>query len=148
MAIDFLVLGAGIAGASAAYFLAETGRVTLLEKEDVPGYHSTGRSAALYTENYGNDVIRALTVASGRFFHSPPQGFAEAPLLKARGALVIARPEQGAELADAVAAARRLVPSIRRVDAAAAIGLCPVLRREWLGGGLFEPDAMGMDAHA
>ncbi len=58
MTIDFLILGGGIAGASAGYFLSERGRVVILEREDTPGYHSTGRSAALYTETYGNAAIR------------------------------------------------------------------------------------------
>src|SRR5512142_3337319 len=61
---DFLVVGGGIAGASVGYFLAGSGSVTVLEMEAVPGYHSTGRSAALFTEYYGNDVVRALTRAS------------------------------------------------------------------------------------
>jgi D-arginine dehydrogenase len=47
---DFLLIGAGIAGASAGYWLAPHGRVTLLERESQPGYHSTGRSAALFME--------------------------------------------------------------------------------------------------
>src|SRR6185312_11191777 len=79
MAIDFLVLGAGMAGAAAGYFLADHGEVVILEREDVAGYHSTGRSAALYIETYGNAAIRALTVASGPFFRSPPAGFAATP---------------------------------------------------------------------
>ena len=44
---DFLVIGAGMAGASAAFELAEVGRVIVLEREEAPGYHSTGRSAAI-----------------------------------------------------------------------------------------------------
>ena len=51
---DFLIIGGGIAGASAAFELAATGRVVLIERESQPGYHSTGRSAALYSETYGN----------------------------------------------------------------------------------------------
>ena len=48
---DFLIVGAGIAGASVAYHLAAHGKVLLLEMEEQPGYHSTGRSAALYAES-------------------------------------------------------------------------------------------------
>ena len=61
---DYLVIGAGIAGASAAYELAAHGKVALLEAEDTPGYHSTGRSAAQFLETYGNSQIRRLTSAS------------------------------------------------------------------------------------
>ena len=69
---DAVIIGAGMAGASAAYFLAEHKRVLLLERESQPGYHSTGRSAALYAESYGNRVIRALTTGARRFFVAPP----------------------------------------------------------------------------
>ena len=61
---DFLIIGSGIAGASLAYFLAPHGRVTVLEREAQPGYHSTGRSAAMFIESYGTPQVRALTQAS------------------------------------------------------------------------------------
>jgi choline dehydrogenase-like flavoprotein len=49
MIYDYLIIGGGISGASAAYELAAHGTVALLEAETTPGYHSTGRSAALFT---------------------------------------------------------------------------------------------------
>jgi D-arginine dehydrogenase len=61
---DYLIIGAGIAGASTGYFLASHGKTILLEREQLPGYHSTGRSAALYTVAYGTPQVRALTAAS------------------------------------------------------------------------------------
>lgn len=148
MAIDFLVLGAGMAGAAAGYFLAEHGRVVLLEKEDAPGYHSTGRSAALYTETYGNAAIRALTVASGPFFRAPPPGFGEAALLRPRGVMLVAPHGDTAQLDAAVAEGQRFAPNLRRLDRDEALALCPVLRPDWLGGAILEPDAMDMDVHA
>src|SRR5216117_3573497 len=78
---DFIVIGAGVAGASVAYFLARHARVVVLEREPHPGYHSTGRSAALLMETYGPEQVRALTRASRRFFENPPAGFVEHPLL-------------------------------------------------------------------
>src|SRR5215469_4743408 len=60
MHADFMIIGAGIAGAAAAYELSKEGEVLLLERETLPGYNSTGRSAALFTEAYGNATIRAL----------------------------------------------------------------------------------------
>ena len=67
MIADFIVIGAGIAGASVASRLCRLGRVVLLEREARPGYHTTGRSAAFFTVNYGNQVIRRLTAASRDF---------------------------------------------------------------------------------
>src|SRR5690349_15609027 len=81
--------GAGIAGASVAYFLSEHATVLVLERESQPGLHSTGRSAALFSETYGSAQIRALTRASRPFLERPPRGFAEHALLAPRGALVV-----------------------------------------------------------
>ncbi len=64
---DVIVIGGGIAGAGAAYELGKTLRVILLEKERQCGYHTTGRSAASFTENYGTGVIRRLVLASRGF---------------------------------------------------------------------------------
>ncbi|KAB2870545.1 MAG: FAD-dependent oxidoreductase, partial [Bauldia sp.] len=73
---DIAVVGAGIAGASVAAELAPFARVVLLEREAQPGYHTTGRSAALFSETYGPPAIRALSRASAPFFRAPPAGFA------------------------------------------------------------------------
>jgi D-arginine dehydrogenase len=148
MTVDFLVLGAGMAGASAGYFLADHGEVLILEREEVAGYHTTGRSAALYIETYGNAAIRALTVASGAFFRASPPGFAAAPLLEPRGLLMTApaadAPRFEAQLEDN----RVLAPTLRRLAPREAIALCPVLREDWLAHAFLEPDAMDMDVHA
>ncbi|HKA54251.1 MAG TPA: FAD-binding oxidoreductase [Candidatus Binatia bacterium] len=145
---DFLVIGAGIAGASVAYELANHGRVILLERESLPGYHSTGRSAAVLTENYGNAIIRRLTVASRQFLQRAPEGFTSSPLLSPRGVLWIAREEQRDRLTAALGEARQLVPSIHAVDCTEAKRLCPVLRGDYLAAAVLEPEAMDMDVHA
>jgi D-arginine dehydrogenase len=146
--IDFLVIGGGIAGASAAYFLAERGSVVVLEREEFPGYHSTGRSAALYTENYGNATIRGLTVASRPFFEKPPACFGEHPLLTPRGVLMVAGKEDRAAFDQALAEGVRYAPGLREISPAEAIERCPVLAPEWLAYALHEPDGMDMDVHA
>ncbi|MGH7125635.1 MAG: NAD(P)/FAD-dependent oxidoreductase, partial [Stellaceae bacterium] len=128
---DFLIIGGGIAGASVGYFLAERGRVVVLEREDTLGYHSTGRSAALYTETYGNAAIRALTVCSGPFFRNPPPGFTEHPLLTPRGVLIAAPAEGEAKFQTALAEAQRYAPTVRAISPDEALHFCPALRREW-----------------
>ena len=91
---DFIVVGAGMAGASVAAALAATARVALIEGERHPGFHATGRSAALFAPNYGSATFCALTRASGAFLRSPPENFSPQPLLRARGALYLARTDQ------------------------------------------------------
>src|SRR4051812_21662450 len=87
---DVIVIGGGIAGASAAAETAAEGaRVLLLEMESQPGYHTTGRSAAMYEPSEGVSVVRALTRASFAFLSSPPDGFVDLPLLSPRGALML-----------------------------------------------------------
>ena len=89
MTYDFLVVGAGIAGASVAAHLAETHSVLLVDMEERAGYHTTSRSAASYEPNYGPLPMLALTRASHDFFMTPPRGFADAPLFTPRGSLFL-----------------------------------------------------------
>src|SRR5476651_1037852 len=95
---DFIVVGAGMVGASVAYELARSARVCLIEAESRPGFHATGRSAALFAPSYGGREIRAVTRASRTFFDRPPSSFCEHPLLTPRGCLYIAREDQSLRL--------------------------------------------------
>jgi D-arginine dehydrogenase len=147
MRCDFLVVGGGIAGASAGYFLAESGSVTVLEMEAVPGYHSTGRSAALFTEYYGNSVVRALTRASRGFYLAPPPGFTE-PLLTPRGVLALC-PHGAEDRFDEVLATGLTAPvPVRELGADEALRYCPVLRPRWFSRAMLKPAAMDIDTDA
>jgi aryl carrier-like protein len=111
---DVLVVGAGIAGAAAGFFLAAAGaRVTVLEMEDAPGKHATGRSAALYSEYFGPPEVRALTAASRDFLADPPPGFAGGPLLGPRGVVTVARPGAEAEGEAGLTPAERVLGAFR-----------------------------------
>lgn len=145
---DYLVIGAGIAGASVGYWLSPHGRVLLLERESQPGYHSTGRSAALFMESYGTAQVRALTMASRAFLESPPPGFAEHPVLSPRGALMVATQGQQEALQAHWEILRAMTPRAQLLDPAGALALTPVLRREKVAGAVLEPDAADMDVHA
>src|SRR6056297_697507 len=132
-ATDILIIGGGMAGASAGYFLAEAGRrVVLLEREDRCGHHTTGRSAALYSQAYGNAAVCALTIAGQDFFANPPAGFTDHPLLSPRGALFIGRPDQTTDVEAAVAEGQQLVPTVRLVDAVEARRISPALREDYV----------------
>ena len=145
---DFLIIGAGIAGASAGYFLSRHGSTVLLERESAPGYHTTGRSAAFYAPSYGGANIRPLTIASGPFLRNPPAGFSDTPLLSERRALYIARQDQLAELDAFEAELRRLEPDIVRLGPQQARALCSVLREDYVAGALLEPECSDLDVNA
>jgi D-arginine dehydrogenase len=144
---DFLVIGAGVSGAAAAWELAALGSTILLEMEDQPGYHSSGRSAALYTPNYGPALVRGICQAAGAFFNAPPPGFAEHPLLTPRGALTLGidDPEGGIDgmLQDAPP-----THPIEEISLERAIELCPLIRPGVFRRAIYEPGVMDMDAAA
>ena len=145
---DVIVIGAGIAGASVAWWLAPYAKVVLLERESQPGYHATGRSAALYMASYGSAQVRALTRASLAFYETPPEGFSEHPLLSPRGAMMVATPEQLPKLDAHWAMLAPINPLAQRLSAAEAIARVPVLRPACVAGAVYEPDAADMDVHA
>ena len=144
-AFDFVIIGSGMAGAGAAYGLAAGARVLLLEREDAHGYHTTGRSAALYSETYGAAVVRGLSRASRAFFDAPPQGFCDYPLLTPRGCLYLARPDQAPALAAMLAGAAGAMVPLTREEILARI---PILKPDYVGGGLLEASAMDADVAA
>lgn len=90
---DIIIIGAGIAGISLAAQLSPHKRVIVLERESQPGYHATGRSAAVYLPTHGPKIILNLIRASGDFFHKPSQELFPQPLLSPRSVMVIAKPE-------------------------------------------------------
>ena len=145
---DVVVIGAGIAGASAAWHLAEHAAVAILEQEDQPGTHATGRSAALFTETFGPPPVRALVSAGRAFLSSTPDGFADGPLLSDRGVLWVARPEDE-ELLDAKEQdAAESGVEVSRLDAGRCRDLVSVLRAELIAASLHEPGAMAIDVDA
>ena len=148
--VRIAIVGGGMAGASAACLIAEEAGsgadIVVLERESQPGYHTTGRSAAMYTEVYGNDVIRALVRAGRSFMESPAERYADHPLLTPRGALMVANSGE-AERLDAFMEEMQRPDVLSRVDAARCKEICPTLRQDQLSGGVHEPLAMDIDVH-
>ncbi|GIL38943.1 NAD(P)/FAD-dependent oxidoreductase [Roseiterribacter gracilis] len=144
--IDALVIGAGMAGASIGAELARDRNVVLLERESQPGYHSTGRSAALFSECYGNRPVRALSRASRNFFFNPPAGFTSVELTKARGALHVATKDQLGAL-EGLRAQPDFAAQTKHVDGDEARALAPILTKDWVAG-LYEREARDVDVHA
>lgn len=144
MIYDFGVVGGGIAGVSAAYELAEHGSVLLLETENVMGYHATGRSAALFTRNFGGPVVRRINDASAGFFAQPPSGFCDSPLLSARGCLTVASAGFEEELKPLLAMSQA-GEIVCRIDPKEALERVPFLRPERVQGAVFEANVSDID---
>lgn len=147
---DIVVIGAGIAGASFAYWASEHAQVLLLERESQPGMHSTGRSAAMFMESYGTPQVRALTRASRAFLERPPAGFVEdgVRLISPRGALYIGSADRR-DAVDALESALRVEgASVRRLAPAEALARVPVLRPEAAAHALLDADACDLDVNA
>jgi D-arginine dehydrogenase len=134
---DIAVIGAGMAGASIAAELSAEARVLLLEAEDAPGYHATGRSAAFYEECYGGPGVVPLTRASGAFLAG--HGF-----LSPRGALYVGKPADRPAMDAFRETFAALGVRIDRVTGAALDGLVPHLRPDW-SEGIHQPACADID---
>ncbi|WP_095106183.1 FAD-binding oxidoreductase [Pseudomonas sp. Irchel 3E20] len=145
---DFIIIGGGIAGASTGFWLSRQGRVVVLERESHPGYHSTGRSAAIYTAAYGTPQVRALTLASREFFDHPPEGFCEHPLLSPRGEMTVDFTGDAAELNNQYLSAKATVPQMQLLSADEACARLPILRRDKVHGAIYDPSASDIDTDA
>ena len=140
MRADVVIIGGGIAGLSAAAYLADRADVVLFEAEPTLGYHATGRSAAMYTECYGSPTIRDLARASKAYLVDRGLGD-DKPVL-----FVAPRDDP-----DAIAATfgefRPFVPTLRTVSADEAKDVCDALEVDAIAGGVLEPHAMELDVH-
>ncbi len=145
MNADIIILGAGMAGASLAAMVADERRVLIIEVEDQPGRHATGRSAAMFAETYGNATIRALTRASRQFLLSPPPGFCETPLLSPRSALFVSDEGRLALLDREEASASNVY---RRLSGAGARSIVPILKEGWCAAALFDESGYDIDVAA
>lgn len=127
-----------------AYRLAGQASVLVLERESQPGYHATGRSAAMFMEAYGTPQIQALTRASRAFYQRPPEGFSEHPLLEPRGCLYVANHEQLEQLQQTYDETRARSANVRLIDADQARALVPCLRPEATAGAMLETAAQDL----
>ena len=138
---DCIVIGAGIAGASASAFLSADRRVALVEAEEGAGYHATGRSAAIWILNYGPTDVQTLTGLSRGFFENPPEGFTETPIMARRPVVFLAPPDQVPQLDTLLADGS----GVREIGIAALREMVPALRPGYAVRAAIEQDAFDMD---
>ena len=136
-AFDVAIIGAGMAGASLAAECAPYARVLLVEAEDAPGYHTTGRSAAFWEKTYGGPGVYPLTMASGRFL-------IEGGYLAPRGALQIGQAQDRDKVEAFVEKFAALGVTLYLQDRAALIDRIPGLRADWVVGA-WEPECADID---
>ena len=141
---DFLVIGGGIAGLSAAARLAAHGRVLVIEAESAPGYHSSGRSVAFSHYGIGDEAVRAMTAWSRAFFEDDPT------LARTAATLYFADDASRPRLDSLGAAMAEFSDAIEPVDAAAIARLCPAVRTGAGAAiaGLYDPTGLKLDADA
>ncbi|SET75995.1 NAD(P)/FAD-dependent oxidoreductase [Oceanicella actignis] len=137
---DVIVIGGGIAGISAAALLAADCAVLVLEAERQTGYHSTGRSAAIFIRNYGNETLRALNAASAGALEKP-EGVSDRSLLSPRGEMIVAAEDE----LDALAAYADGAEGLETLTPAEAMELVPILRPEAVRGAVLERNAQDID---
>jgi D-arginine dehydrogenase len=141
---DVVIVGAGIAGASLAAEIGAEKSVLLLEAESMPGYHSTGRSAAFWTETYGGPAIQPLTSASGPFLLAPPPEFSEESLLRRRGALHLGQKNDADAAGDMRNDFARSGVALQKLNAADLAKRISGLRSGWTEA-LWEPGCCDID---
>jgi D-arginine dehydrogenase len=144
---DIVIVGAGIAGASLAAEAAGHGSVLILEAEEQPGYHSTGRSAAFWSESYGGPLVQPLTSASRAFLANPPPGFHDRSFLSSRGAIHLAD-GAGEPVLDEMWEQFQDTPVVfERLGREALLNRLGGLRKGW-NSGLSEPSCTDIDVAA
>jgi len=145
---EYLILGAGIAGASIAYHLAPHGNVIMCEMESQPGYHTTGRSAAFFAETYGGPEIRPLTMHSKSFLTNPPKDFCDGSLIHERGAIHAFEEKDRARAQVICTEMQQFLKSVHIIDRERVIQLSPILASSEIVGAIFDPDCGDLDVSA
>jgi D-arginine dehydrogenase len=142
------IIGAGIAGAATAYFLARRGvrNIIILERENTAGAISTGRNAAILRSPIPDPLLRGLARASARFYQQPPEGFSSRPLLNPVGLYLVAQSEHAQSLLS-WAVNGSFEGGTKVVDPAELYGRIPILT-PGIAAAVLQPDEGVMDVHA
>ncbi len=146
---DAIIIGCGIAGASLAYFLTERGMtdVLILEREEQPGYHATGRSAAVLVEFDLIPSVQQLKILGAQFLREPPSDFSEHPLLRPSGILVMVK-------GPVWEMAQQMIPGLRQegvvldlLSQDEALSIIPALSPVHFDGAILFPEDGHIDVH-
>ena len=132
---DFIIIGGGIAGVSVGALLSKYAKVTLLEAEESLGYHASGRSAAIFIKDYGNESVKALTYLSSEYLEKENGG-----VLSGRGLLLLAGKEDKDNF---VSEYRQL--GMEEISTSLAIRKIPLLNKSSINKAAFREDVFDID---
>ena len=146
---EVIIVGCGIAGASLAYFLSRRrlNDILILEREEQPGYHSTGRSAAVLVELDFVPSALQLTILSADFLRNPPEGFSQSPLLERAGILVMFQGDDWSMIQGVAPAFRQMGVSLELLTPSQVIERIPVVSGDHFDGAVFLPEDGHIDVH-
>ncbi len=146
---EAIIIGCGIAGASLAYFLTERGMsdILILEREEQPGYHATGRSAAVLVEFDLVPSVLELKIMGARFLRNPPEGFSENPLLRQSGILIVLQGEFWDLIREMTPGLREAGVVVDQLSYDEVVAMVPVLSPGNFGGALLLPEDGQLDVH-
>ena len=146
---EVVIVGCGIAGASLAYFLSRRGMtdVVILEREEQPGYHSTGRSAAVLVELDFIPSALQFAILGADFLRNPPDGFSHGPLLDRSGILAMFQGSDWSLVERVVPAIRQMGVSLELLTPAQVVERMPVVSGDHFDGAVFLPEDGHIDVH-
>ncbi len=146
---EAIIVGGGIGGASLAYFLTELGmtKVLILEKEEQPGYHATGRSAGALVEFDLEPLVLRMIQLGGSFLKRPPDGFCEHPILDPVGVLMMFQGELWVKAQGMIPAMTEGGTQVLPLTPAQVAAQYPVIDPASLDGALLITDGGHLDVH-
>ena len=146
---ETIIIGCGIAGASVAYFLAERGMtdILILEREDQPGYHATGRSAAVLVELDLVPSVLELKTLGARFLRRPPDGFSENPLLKESGILILFQESMWEIIEQTISRMEEFGASVQLLKPSEVVSMMPVVSTKNFDAAVHLPKDGQIDVH-
>jgi D-arginine dehydrogenase len=146
---ELIIIGCGVAGASLAYFLTKRGMtdILILEKEEQPGYHSTGRAAAVLVELDTVPSVLELKLLSAGFFQTPPAGFSESPLLCPSGVLLMFKGPMWDFVKQAVPELRQAGATVKVLSRKEVTSMIPAVSAENFDGAVLMPKDGHLDVN-
>jgi D-arginine dehydrogenase len=145
-----LIIGSGFAGAATAYHLALQGvsDVVVVEQEQTPGVHSSGRNASMIRQLVADPALIPLTHSGAAFLRNPPSGWPVEINFRQNGSLLLGSGEGWMRLRTEAEEGRRLGLEIECWSRREALRRVPPLSGSDFEGAAWCPTDGVIDIHA